>query len=141
MIDDRYEMKPQCLFVDAAEEHDHSKKKPDTIKAAHIMEKTSGGKWKVLKLNDAAGFIARFIVQGVDIDLIPLILRSEYGSSIQNPAAEVQKVLDILDPYLKKRTGVRAFGNPESFPPPVDFTEPYDLNFKPNWFAIGWIKF
>lgn len=143
MQDDRYELKHKCAFVDAQEaretEHHKGPKKPDAVNAAHVYFYEGNNK-KVLKLNDTAGFIARFIVQGVDIDLIPLILRSEYGSTIQNPAQEVQTVLGILMPYLQKRTATNPFSPPQS-QGKSNAPVPYELDFSLNWFVIGWIKF
>ncbi len=143
MLEDRYEMKHKCAFVDAQEaritEHQKGSKKPDGVNAAHVYFYEGNNK-KVLKLNDTAGFIARFIVQGVDIDLIPVILRSEYGSSIQNPEQEVQKVLNILMPYLQKRVGTNAFSPPQS-QGTANAPDPYKLDFGLNWFPIGWVKF
>jgi hypothetical protein len=136
---DRYEMENKCAFVDAAEEHDHKKKKPKDIQSAHVMDQRPGTA-KVLKLNDTAGFIARFIVQGVDIDVIPQILTSEYGSTITNPKGEVDKVLAMLKPYVKKRSGTNQYSAAQAGTA-SDYTGTYELDFKINWFAIGWIKF
>jgi hypothetical protein len=140
---DRYEMKHKCAFVDAQEaretEHQKGPKKPDGVNAAHVYFHEGNDK-KVLKLNDTAGFIARFIVQGVEIDQIPEILKSEYGSSIGNAAQEVDTVLGILNPYVQKRTGTKPFSSPQS-QGIAEAPATYDLDFKLNWFAVGWIKF
>jgi hypothetical protein len=138
----RYQLKNKILFVDAASEHDHNKKKPDTIKAAHVLDQSGGGK-KILKLDDTAGFIARFIVQGVETDnLLPEILKSEY-SNIANAQDEVNKVRDMLFPKYVQQLGASTKAYVPVIPPDPEepYTKEYKLDFSPNWFAIGWIKF
>jgi hypothetical protein len=111
----RYKLKAKCLFVDAKNFDDPKtpKRFPIEIPYAHVLDKNSASH---LKLNDTAGFIARFIVMGVDTDLIPHIFLSEYsgtlpklfkGNKVKVEAAAktaVRSVVSLLKPYLKRRT-------------------------------------
>ncbi len=125
----RYELIEKCLFVDAyyLDNLDINKplRNPPAISPmpgdpagaataqvtpassspkAHVMDKRSSPA-KYLALNDVAGFIARFIVQGVDTDLyLPQIIVSEYGISPDQAKNDIKNVLDWLLPYLKSRT-------------------------------------
>jgi len=95
-----------------------------------------------LKLNDTAGFITRFIVFGVDTDLIPQILSSEFGGDVVDHQAEVSKVVEMLKGYLLKLPPTlekKTYEEPKSLG--VDgLTGGYDLDFRVNWFPTGWIK-
>ncbi len=95
----RYELKKDCLFVDAYD-LDEAKKNPlnppdrskQEIKHAHVMDKGPGISSSstsrspvcpYIELNDVAGFIGRFIVMGVDTDsILPQIIASDYGISV-----------------------------------------------------------
>ncbi|OGR25281.1 MAG: hypothetical protein A2139_01205 [Desulfobacca sp. RBG_16_60_12] len=111
----RYKLKKKCLFVDAINFDDPKapKRYPEVIPYPHILDKSTAS---YLKLNDTAGFIARFIVIGIDTDLIPQILLSEYGVTLPRlvegtkakaeaaAKAAVKSVVRMLRPYLKPRT-------------------------------------
>lgn len=134
---ERWELKNKCLFVDATD-RDTNKKKPDDIAAPHAMDKNASPA-TYLKLNDGAAFIARFIVMGLDTDLIAQILKSEYGPAVTDPAAEVAKVVTMLSPYLKKRSFVRPYQAPNDHGG-GHHSGNYDLDFKVNWFGTGVFK-
>jgi hypothetical protein len=137
----RYKMKDRFLFVDAYDFKDN-KRKPDAIPFAHVLDQTNSPANKYLKLNDTAGFITRFIVFGVDTDLIPQILSSEFGGAAAEHQAEVDTVVAMLQDYLQKLPPVtqkKSYAGPESLG--VDkLTGGYDLDFRVNWFPTGWIK-
>ena len=92
----RYRCKPECCYVESNhKETGHLK--PDNYKFPHIFNRKTGD---YVKFNKGAGFIARFIAQGLDIDIIPAILRSEYGNAVRDPAGDVDKVFKAMQPYL-----------------------------------------
>jgi hypothetical protein len=150
----RYELKNKCYFVDAWNVKDNQRV-PEIDgcgKSAHIADKrreaTSGHPVDYLLLNDTAAFIARFIVMGVEINLIPQILHSEFGDSVGIPLTQVNKVLQQLMPYLDQipeignaggRRGVRKYQAP-SWESKKDKACNYSLDFSPNWFGTGWFK-
>ena len=88
----RYQLKDKCLFVDAyvydEQTRKPSTKKPDAIPSPHILDQGADPA-TCLKLNDAAAFIARFIVLGVDTSIIPQIVQSEYPGAGGIAADEV----------------------------------------------------
>jgi len=136
----RYKLKDKCLFVDA-KNRETNERKPDVIPFAHVMDKTNSPA-NYLKLNDTAGFIARFIVFGVDTDIIPQILRSEFGGDVEHHQAEVSAVVEMLKNYLVK---LRPILRKKRYIGPKSLGEDrleggYPLDFKVNWFATGWIK-
>jgi len=133
----RWELKDKCLFVDATD-RDTNLKKPDDIAASHVMDKSTAPA-TYLKLNDGAAFIARFIVMGVDTDLIPQILKSEYGAAVKDPVAEVQTVVAMLTPYLKPRSFARPHQAPKDHGKGTHSGK-YDLDFRVNWFGTGVFK-
>ena len=109
----RYQLKDKCLFVDA-QDLAAGTRYPEVIPFAHILDKSTTATY--LKLNDTAGFIARFIVIGVDTDLIPQIILSEYGGTlprlfecqyakvVSGAKNAVKAVVEMLKPYLTTRT-------------------------------------
>jgi hypothetical protein len=133
----RYQLKDRCLFVDA-KHHEKNARHPIEIPFAHVMDKRTKDV-TYLKLNDAAGFIARFIVQGVDTALISQILRSEYGTKVKDPDAEVKAVVELLDPYLMPREYHRPYQAPKDHGV-AKHSGKYSLNFRVNWFPIGGYK-
>jgi hypothetical protein len=92
-------LKDTCLFVDARD-FETGKRYPETIPHPHIFDQESG---TYLPLNDTAAFIAHFILMGVQIDLVPQILQSEYGERVENPDTEVSRVLELLHSYIEPR--------------------------------------
>jgi hypothetical protein len=136
----RYQLKNKCLFVDAyLYDEDNRKptsnKKPDVIGSPHVLDQsTTPG--TALKLNDAAAFIARFIVLGVDTDLISQIVTSEYPGDVVNAAQEVAEVYNMLTPYLEVRTYQRIHGAPKS-KGKQNHQGGYTLDFTVNWFGTG----
>ena len=136
----RYQLRDKCLFVDAYLYDESNRKptrnkKPDAIGSPHVLDQsTEPG--TALKLNDAAAFIARFIVLGVDTDLIPEIVKSEYHGASANPAKEVADVYEMLKPYLGDRIYQRTHEAPQSRGK-KDHTGGYDLDFRVNWFGRG----
>ncbi len=149
----RYQLIDKCLFVDAMD-YDTRVRHPKELPFAHVLDQR---KWPntYLQLSDSAGYIARFIAMGVDTDLIPLILRSEYrpnmGKQVDSIdfAAEVQAVVNMLQPYLKEREHAREY---YSSHPSKQFNEAqyvdqagnpikgYALDFSVNGFPIGCCK-
>lgn len=111
----RYKLKDKCVFVDAKNFDDPKapKRYPIEIPHAHILDKSSASH---LKLNDTAGFITRFVVLGVDTDLIPQIILSEYSGTLPKlfegnkdkveaaVKTAVKSVVSMLKPYLERRT-------------------------------------
>jgi hypothetical protein len=152
----RYQLIDQVLFVDA-KDYQSQDRYPKEIPSAHILDQRMVPN-EYLMLDDNAAYIARFIVQGVDIDLIPEILKSEYRTTLGNKVdkidfvAEVTEVKDILYPkYLKTpRDYPRNYEHPK---PPASgkhveivggVEKPlkgYELDFRVNWFVIGCCKF
>jgi hypothetical protein len=149
----RYKLKDKCLFVDAKNFDDPKapKRFPNEIPFAHILDKNTGSH---LKLNDTAGFITRFIVMGVDTDLIPQIIYSEYGGTLPKlfegkcakaeaaVKAAVKAVVKILRPYLKPRTLADC---KQPYEPPKDLgvgkgLVKYTLDFSVNFVGIGVVK-
>lgn len=57
-----------------------------------------------MPFSDVAAFIARLIVLGVDSDIIPEILVSEYGS-VPNPIGAFNTVYAMMRDYLEPRPG------------------------------------
>ncbi len=116
----RFQLKPKCLFIDALthkkpEEGDYGigARKPDELPFPFVMDKGVLPA-KYLALNDTAGLIARFIVQGVDTDkLLPQIIQSEYEISLTEAAQEVENVKTTLMPYLEPRSHQRAHQKPQ----------------------------
>ncbi len=108
----RYQLADKCLYV-SAKHHVTKERIPKEIPFPHILDQRKNP-WTYLKLNNAVSYITRFIVLGVDTDLIPEIVRSEYGAKVENPKAEVENVLKILKPYLKKRVAKRRYQLPKT---------------------------
>ncbi len=146
----RYQLKPLCYFADGYDidnitspfTPDRSKHgKPNTdIKFAHIMDKRSGPPYTYLKLNDGAAFIARFIIQGVDTDLIPQIVISEYNlpqSQAKNAADEVVAVLGMIQEYLTTRVVVRKYVAPDNLGTGSHPTGKHQIDFKVNQLGGG----
>lgn len=140
----RFQLKEgKCLFVDATV-YDEKKwrptdrKKPDDIAFAHVMDKSTSPA-TYLKLNDAAAFITRFIVLGVDTDLIPQILLSEYGKKVTAPVTEVASVLEMIGPFLEPRTYERPYASPKHHGK-GQHSGKYDLDFRVNFFNVGALK-
>jgi hypothetical protein len=139
-----YQLRDKCLFCDAylydEQTRKPSTKKPDLIPAPHILDQSVDPP-DCLMLNDAAAFIARFIVLGVDTALIPQIVQSEYRGAGGNAVKEVQDVEALLTPYLEYRTFQRPYQPPQVEKPKKyqrpDGKKGYDLDFSVNWFGVG----
>jgi hypothetical protein len=130
----RYKLKDFCLFVDAKEK-DGTRKKPQDLPFAHVLDSRGGGV-KVLKFNDTAGFIARFILFGVEVGLIPEIVHSEFGDQVTDPLSEVQAVLKMLNPYIEERKSAdRMKHEPPSSEDKGTHSGKYDLDFRVNFYA------
>ena len=116
----RFQLKRKCLFLEALvhkkpEEGDYAIKarKPDALPFPLVMDQSSSPA-KYLALNDTAGLIARFIVQGVDTDkLLPQIIQSEYGISSADAVQEVEIVKTTLMPYLDPRSHKKTHQKPK----------------------------
>jgi hypothetical protein len=135
----RYKLKDGCIFVDANDPKDKKKKKPDENPYPHVFNQTTKD---YVALNDAAGFIARFIVLGVDTNVISQILVSEYGSSVvANPQGAVDKVYAMMKDYLENRPA-GSYGDPGNYQPPVQLPPKHSgtlkLNFSTN--PIGFVN-
>ena len=130
----RYKLVDKCLFVDA-KELDGTRKCPQGLLFAHVMDSRQSPA-KVLKFNDTAGFIARFILFGVEIGLIPEIVHSEFGDQVKDPLGEVQAVLKMLSPYVEERKSAdRMKYDPASSEDKGTHTGKYDLDFRVNFYA------
>jgi hypothetical protein len=136
---DRYQLQDKCLFVDATDRRG-GRRKPQAIPHPHVLDQRVTPA-KFLNFNDEAGFVARFIVQGVDTDLIPEILRSEYGDKVKNPKDMVKQVVQLLKPYLEPRTFQREYEAPKIVAQGDFQQKGYRLDFKVNWFGTGCCKF
>jgi hypothetical protein len=152
----RWQLKKKYVFVDALlyqkpeDDQYGGKKKPDSIPYAHVMDKTkspsdnSPSPTPYLALNPGAGFIGRFIIQGVDTDeLLPQILISEYEHehiTLPQAKADVNAVLELMKPYLRPRSHQRKHEAPAKVKDDIDPTGQYPLDFKVNWLGTGFIK-
>jgi hypothetical protein len=111
-----YQLKESCLLVDA-KHFETDRRIPEEIPSAHILDQRTKP-YTYLKLSDGAGFIARFIVLGVDVALIPEILRSEYGLTSQDKEEgvdfenDVGQVVKMLDNYIETRSFVMPYDRP-----------------------------
>jgi hypothetical protein len=132
-----YQLKYLCLFVDARD-HDTNQRKPDELPAPHVMNKNVEPA-DYLKLNDGAAFIARFLVMGLDTDLIAQIIRSEYGDKVKHPLDEVMAVVAMLGDYLEVRSFDRPYQSPKEQGRGKHVGR-YALDFKVNWFGTGVFK-
>jgi hypothetical protein len=133
----RWNLKQNCCFVEAYKDKNNTKL--DQLQKARLLHKKGDRDYTCLEFSDDAAFVARFIVQGVDTDLIQQILLSEYtGLEAQDAQGYVTYVYNQLQPYL-----VPAGRKP--LKPPLDVSENPDaetsfpLDFKVNW--IGNIVF
>jgi hypothetical protein len=152
----RYKLKDGCLFVDAwnVENDCREPETPPQLRCAHIRCTSNADPndpADYVELNETAGFIARFIVMGLNTDnIIANILTSEYGPEWQGVAqTQVNEVRDKLLPYLEPlpnvgspqpRRGRRPYNKPQ-VKTIGKHDRKYSLDFSPNWFATGWIKF
>ncbi len=129
--DKRYKLIDQCLFVDA-KELDGSRVKPQGLNFPHLMDSRQNPS-KVLKFNDTAGFIARFILSGVKISVISQIVLSEFGN-VNDPAGKVKDVFDELADYLEERLDHMQF-QPPTINDHGDHSGVYELDFRVNFYA------
>jgi hypothetical protein len=136
----RYQLQDKCLFVDAylydkVNRKPRAQKKPDLVPYPHINDQRVSPA-TYLRLNDGAAFITRFIVLGVDTDLIPQIVDSEYQGSTPTAVQDVANVVAMLMPYLEPRTYQRPYQHPQN-----QGVHPhaggYPLDFSVNWFGTG----
>ena len=135
----RYQLADKCLLVDV-KHHRTKKRLPEKLPFPHIFDQRKGkDPATYLRLSDGAAYIAHFIAIGVDTDLIPEILRSEYGVKVENPKAEVDAVLEMLKPYLKKRTAKRRYKAAKSHKE-KEHIGGYELEFGVNWAGNTWNK-
>jgi hypothetical protein len=161
----RYKLKKDCLFIDAYD-LDAAKANPANspqrqklvIPHAHLMNKseTEGKKnqqtgeieYPYTMLNDLAGFIGRFIVMGVETDLLlPQIIASEFDLKPDRAKKEVDDAYALMKAYLEEivpagtsRQLKKFVGN--STKPALHGHHPgeYDLNFRVNPMGIGFLK-
>jgi hypothetical protein len=148
----RWQLKKKYLFVDALiprkpqnDDYSIDQRKPQDIPYAHVLDKSNSPNGPApspyVALNSGAGFIARFIVQGVDTDdLLPQILVSEYNIPLQQAKNEVNAVLNLLAGCLRKRQHQRDYEPPALITKDIHPTGQYDLDFKVNFFGIGVLK-
>ena len=92
----RYRCKPECCYVESHHK-EHGDPKPDNYKFPHIFNRNTGD---YVEFNKGAAFIARFIAQELDIDIIPAILVSEHGGVVTDYVNDVDKVFKAMKPYL-----------------------------------------
>ena len=147
----RWQLKKKYLFVEALrykkpgdDDYHIDRREPNEIPYAHVMDKSSTppndgpAPSPYLALNSGAGFITRFIVQGVDTDdILPQILVSEYGIPLAQARIEVQSVLTMLEKYLRARHYQRDYQLPAVVREGVHPTGQYGLDFSVNWFGTG----
>jgi len=133
----RWNLKQNCCFVEAYKDKNNTKL--EQLLKARLLHKKGDKDYTCLEFSDDAAFVARFIVQGVDTDLVQQILLSEYqGLAPQDAQVYVTYVYNQLQPYL-----VPASRKP--LQPPFDVSEnpalptSFELDFKVNW--IGNIVF
>jgi hypothetical protein len=139
----RYQLKAGCIFVDA--QHEQGNRKPDDYPFPHVFNQNTHD---YVAFNDTAGFIARFITLGVDTEVIPQILSSEYGAMVANPRAAVDTVYNLMKDYLKPRQHQLAgkYADPGNYqpPPPIHLgpkhTGKLTLDFSTNPIGISYIK-
>lgn len=150
----RWQLKKKCLFVDAMkhkkpqiDDYTVENRKPQDIPYAHVLDKRNSpdddgpAPSPYVALNSGAGFIPRFIVQGVDTDdLLPQILVSEYGMPLQQAKDEVNTVLNMLADCLRPRKYQRDHEPPAIVKKDIHPSGEYLLDFKVNFFGIGFIK-
>ncbi len=151
----RYQLKKRCLFVDAIkhkkpedEDYDIDKREPQEIPYAHVMhvKDDSGSETSAtyLPLNNMAGFITRFIVQGVDTDdLLPKIIQSEYGISQDQATKDVTAIEKMLKGggFIIERKHKRNREDPLQHPGTGgNHPGKYSLDFKVNFFGAGFLK-
>jgi hypothetical protein len=150
----RWQLKKKYLFVDAlkhkkpqTDDYTTELRKPQDIPYAHVLDKSNSpddngpAPSPYVAINSGAGFIARFIVQGVDTDeLLPQILVSEYGIPLQQAKDEVNAVLTMLKDCLRGRKHQRDHEPPALIKKDVHPTGKYDLDYKVNFFGIGFLK-
>jgi hypothetical protein len=132
-----YQLKVDCVFVEAHDHDDRNIKKPDKYKFPQVFNQKTGD---FVPFDDTGGFIARFIVQGVDPVDIPKILVSEYGSSeANNFATDVNNVLAELKPFIKDRQP-RKYDKHVKKTPGTGHDPTFDLDFKVNPIGIVVLK-
>jgi len=141
----KYQLKPKCLFLDAKVYDDNgipieNAKIDNDLDGPHVMD-TSTSPATYLLLNDAAAFIARFIVLGVDTDFIPQLLVSEYAPTVvEKPKDQVAAVVAMLKPkYLMDRYYPRKYDTPKKGKD-GNHQGKYPLDFKVNFFGVGAVK-
>jgi hypothetical protein len=133
----RYQLKADCCFVDALDPVSGDRK-PNNYPFPHVFNQKTK---TYVPFNDAAGFIARFIVLGVDTGVIPQILVSEYGASKKmDPAAEVAQVYNMMKAYLEPRKGRKPHSAPGKWPAATKpkHTGKLRLSFSTN--PIGYVN-
>jgi len=135
----RYKLKDGCIFVDANDPRDKKKKKPDDYPFPHVFNQNTKA---YVAFNDGAGFIARFIALGVDTNVIPQILVSEYGP-VSNPQGAVDKVYAMMKDYLENRPA-GSYEDPGNYQSPVQLpprhTGALRLDFSTNPVGIVNLK-
>jgi len=132
-----HQLKDGCVFVEAHDHDDRNKKKPDKYNFPHVFNKTTGA---YVPFDDTGGFIARFIVQGVDPGDIPNILLSEFGPSQQNNfAADVATVLAELTPFIEARQ-TRGYNKHVKKNPQTGHQGTFELCFHVNPIGIIVLK-
>jgi hypothetical protein len=148
------------MFVDA-KNLKTNERHPKEIPFPHILDQRDqqsdpNKHATYLKLNDAAAYITHFIAIGVDTELIPEILKSEYrttqGEKVETIdfAAQVQDVLNMIMPYLKKdKKGNPIRDYPRKYEAPQSHGQGkhqdqkgkplkgYELDFRVNWYVTG----
>jgi hypothetical protein len=129
----RKKLKDMCLFVDAKTLD--GTRLPTKTPFAHVLDQRTKPAKALIFHNDTAGFIARFIVMGVDTTIVQEIVRSEFGTQVTNPKNEVDKVLALLQDYVEDRTDGMKHEPPDGHVEPHDGS--YDLDFSVNWYGSG----
>jgi hypothetical protein len=164
----RWKLKEGCLFVDAfhlekSQGKEIKYRADQIIKYPHIMDKRETGKeeddnddntvsYPCTLFNDLDGFIAGFIVMGVDTDLIPQIVASEYEMDELAADKEVKATLQVMrhydylveqEPPSKRHLEAMALKKEEAMAEGKEFDQAfeedrryfsgkYDLNFNVN---------
>jgi len=133
-----FQLKKDCVFVEAHDHDDRNIKKPDKYKFPQVFNQKTGD---YVPFDDTGGFIARFIVQGVDPVDIPKILLSEFGppSQANDFPADVATVLAELMPFMEDRK-TRNYDKHVKKDPGTGHDGRFKLDFTVNPIGIIFLK-
>jgi hypothetical protein len=141
----RYQLVDKVMFVDA-HTINSTGKPPVELPIPHILDQRvyelPTKKATYTQLSPAEAFITRFIVMGVDTDLISQTFASETGTDINNSKAAVQAAVNLLNShqYVQQR-GQRNYSTILDPNYPREGTQnkhmKHTLDFNCNWYGSG----